>query len=662
MSNDIGLAIKHKKRILSKIRKSYMDTKSHNKDNLIDAILNDNDIKQLNIASDHVYTFLESYIYESTDMPHDAKYYINPDKKKRGKITIVKKLEEIIKTDTKLIVGEAKAETETESVSNVIDTLNEFVENPNKPLNQNNSYKSMYKEETYEIKKTNKKNSEEPSKKTEKIYMTELEELEALEKEFNDTITEINNNTYDKHKPVITGDAEMDALESEFCDMLNGGEEGDEGGGDGEGDGEDSIPNFPLENYPVIKRTDPKFGPYGTQWINDVQVDDIDDDKSTNRWKQVQHLMAIEYPEQRSAGWFKQRDGAITASDLGTALDQNHYEEQYKFIIKKVMGSTFKGNKNTYHGKKYEKIATMVYEYRMNVHTEEFGMVVHSTYSFLGASPDGIIGRYKQNEKNLTNLVGRMLEIKCPVSRQIKTEGEVKGNICPTEYWIQVQFQMECCNLDACDFWQCSIYEYKNKDEFLKDTDVNEPFRSKFNQLEKGCTIQLLPKEKRQESYDDYFNTIFEYSTHIYPPKVQMSPYECDKWIEEQLKLVETDKQYENVYVDKVLYWRINLPHCVTIERDKQWFKDNLPTMEKIWKYVEFFRLHKEDIMPVLLDYIDSLTIKRNKIIMSAIEMLYTCDPVKLQYVKDETAKNIKIQEEKALKYASSGGYIYFRD
>ena len=68
--------------------------------------------------------------------------------------------------------------------------------------------------------------------------------------------------------------------------------------------------------------------------------------------------------------------------------------------------------------------------------------------------------------------------------------------------------------------------------------------------------------------------------------------------------------------------------------------------------------------MPILLDYIASLSIKRNKAIMTIIEMLYSncTDPLKLQYIKDETLKNKKKQEEKQLKYASSGGYIYYKD
>ena len=63
-------------------------------------------------------------------------------------------------------------------------------------------------------------------------------------------------------------------------------------------------------------------------------------------------------------------------------------------------------------------------------------------------------------ENNFSDMVGRMLEIKCPLTRKIKTSGEVDGEICPHYYYCQVQQQLECCDLEYCDFWQCSLQEF----------------------------------------------------------------------------------------------------------------------------------------------------------------------------------------------------------
>ena len=106
-----------------------------------------------------------------------------------------------------------------------------------------------------------------------------------------------------------------------------------------------------------------------------------------------------------------------------TVLNENKYEMQYSFIEKKVDEPQFQNNPACYHGKMLEEPATMIYEYRKNVIVEEFGLMMHPNYKFVGASPDGIVSPFKLDGKSLTKLVGRMLEIKCPVTRKIKTTG-----------------------------------------------------------------------------------------------------------------------------------------------------------------------------------------------------------------------------------------------
>lgn len=138
----------------------------------------------------------------------------------------------------------------------------------------------------------------------------------------------------------------------------------------------------------------------------------------------------------------------ITASDGGTIVGLNPYEHEFGFIAKKVHGKPFETSVDCYHGKKYEQVATMAYEYRMNVRVKEFGLCQHPKYTFIGASPDGIVSEYKLKTKDgrtwdeiekevelikkeenkikymdrygsKTKYVGRMLEIKCPMRRKI---------------------------------------------------------------------------------------------------------------------------------------------------------------------------------------------------------------------------------------------------
>lgn len=367
------------------------------------------------------------------------------------------------------------------------------------------------------------------------------------------------------------------------------------------------LQNIKYKIKPV-KKTHPLFGPFSETWIHDVQVDDdVSSPELQRRIKIFRYLENIDYPAQRSPEWYAARDQKITASDIGLCLGDDHYNEPYYAIIKK-MRETFANNPNTYHGKKMEEIATLIYEYRMNVNCEEFGLCNHPKYSFLGASPDGIVSEYKNDKIHKTNIVGRMLEIKCPPRRQIKTTGKVNGDICPSYYWDQVQIQLETCDLDECDFWQCNIIEYKNEKEFIDDTMSSEPFRSKKTGFEKGVLVQLLPKDKVFDKispdFDEekYNEAVYASATFIHPTKIEMTPDDCKEWIKTTIENVPI--AHPECRVDKVVYWFLNNSHNVMIPRDKEWFKKSIPKLQKMWDRVLFLRSNPI-IKQLFLDFHD---------------------------------------------------------
>ena len=55
-----------------------------------------------------------------------------------------------------------------------------------------------------------------------------------------------------------------------------------------------------------------------------------------------------------------------------------------------------------------------------------------------------------------------MLEIKNVVSREI-------SGIPKFEYWVQMQIQMEVCDLNECDFLETKFVEYENYEDYLND-------------------------------------------------------------------------------------------------------------------------------------------------------------------------------------------------
>jgi len=373
------------------------------------------------------------------------------------------------------------------------------------------------------------------------------------------------------------------------------------------------------------------FGPFGSQWLHDIQVDDdVTKPEIVRRRLQFEKLNSIKYPAQRSPEWYTQRDGKITASDAGVVIGENKYEYPYKMIVKKIR-ETFQNNEATYHGKKYEDIAKLIYEYRMNVLVHEFGMVEHPTIGCLGASPDGIVTPYKNDNIHLTELVGRMLEIKVPLSRQILKTGEVKGEICPIYYWDQVQLQLECCDLDECDFWQCTLLEYSSYESFFNDTCKSEPFRSKTTSFEKGVLIQLLPTDKIvKKTSPDYLKVVHEYAKFIHPPKIEMTPEDCQKWINEELSQLE--KTNPNYSLDRVVYWYLGVAHCELIKREKEWFESVKHKYTEMWNNITFVRSDQK-YKTFILDIVDNITLNdkfkdkyieenKNKFIFKIIDSL----------------------------------------
>ena len=90
-------------------------------------------------------------------------------------------------------------------------------------------------------------------------------------------------------------------------------------------------------------------------------------------------------------------------------------------------------------GWRYESVARELYETVVS-HARVYdglGRIKHQTLSRLGASPDGLIMGGPR--------MGRLLEIKCPISRIIN--GKV-----PLHYYCQMQLQAEVCDVDAVDY------------------------------------------------------------------------------------------------------------------------------------------------------------------------------------------------------------------
>jgi putative phage-type endonuclease len=284
-----------------------------------------------------------------------------------------------------------------------------------------------------------------------------------------------------------------------------------------------------------------------------------------------------DFPEQRTEKWYAARKDMLTASEISSCLGCNIYMSGYELLLKKLEKHTNPNSKETHAnpnskethanpnskethanpnskethanpnskethvnpnskethatpnfkaihphdavvselpketavdwGVKFEMVATQFYEYLKKEKVYSVGLVTHTKYKWLGASPDGLM------------MSGRLLEIKCPFRRIISDE-------IPIYYWIQVQIQLEVCNLDECDYLECEFHQYKSESEYQNDKNVDP--HSKGIHIHDGATIYWkmltcsLKKIKRDtlwfkdniDNIEQFHNKVVHYKIH----------------------------------------------------------------------------------------------------------------------------------------------------
>jgi putative phage-type endonuclease len=281
--------------------------------------------------------------------------------------------------------------------------------------------------------------------------------------------------------------------------------------------------------------------------------------------RRIQYLRDIPQPVQRTPEWYLFRSNLITASnawkafETECAINQLIYEKCQPLQIPNAnredikIVNTVNTNTPMHHGQKYEPLSVMLYESMYNTKIEDFGCIQHSTYKFLGASPDGI------NVCKSSKLYGRMLEIKNPVSRTIT--GTPKK-----EYWVQMQLQMEVCDLNECDFLETKFVEYENRMSYKNDTSYdNELIKCK------GIIIQFYTREG--------------IPFYAYKPLHLKSENEISQWEDETVTFYESEPhQYS---FTKYIYWKLEQLSCILVLRDREWFQNNIGKLEKVWKTIE---------------------------------------------------------------------------
>ena len=329
-----------------------------------------------------------------------------------------------------------------------------------------------------------------------------------------------------------------------------------------------------------------------------IIVNQLTPQKIKKLQKHIEYLQSIPQPEQRTKEWYEFRHTLITASAAYKAFESEATKNQLiwekcqplmitespsldkhitldmsdsnncnsKTILFTPNVSSFapsfvpsfvQVNVNTpmHWGQKYEPVSVMIYEDMYNTKVGEFGCIPHAKYKFLGASPDGI------NIDPTNERFGRMLEIKNIVNREI-------DGIPKTEYWIQMQLQMEVCGLDECDFLETKFTEYESGEEYWAHTCNNDNVNND-NDVKQENRIGIIM----------YFTNPHKYE--YCPLDIATNKELFGKWEEEKM-----EENKDKLWI-KNCYWRADIVSCVLVERNRRWFEDNIAELEYVWRIVE---------------------------------------------------------------------------
>jgi hypothetical protein len=175
----------------------------------------------------------------------------------------------------------------------------------------------------------------------------------------------------------------------------------------------------------------------------------------------LDELLGRKQLEQRTTAWYQQMATVISASELGKLYGSPR--ERAKLVFTKTVPPPERNQSlailSDYMspfdwGIKFEPVVKQIYEDKYGATIKELGRLSHPTNPRCTASPDGLIYHCPLHQRT-----GRLIEIKCPVSREIK-----ENTPPPKDYYSQMQMQLHVTGLTMCDYVEVVFTsKYRNK-------------------------------------------------------------------------------------------------------------------------------------------------------------------------------------------------------
>lgn len=256
--------------------------------------------------------------------------------------------------------------------------------------------------------------------------------------------------------------------------------------------------------------------------------------------------------EQRTPEWYAQMTTILSASEFGTLFASPR--TRAKMVVSKTEPYVARNNPLAVRsdsmsafdwGIRFEPVVKQIYEHKYGVEIRELGRLHHPIDSRCTASPDGLI--YSCNNPEFNNKKGRLIEIKCPVTR------EIDGSI-PKDYYTQMQMQLQVTGLKKCDYVEAQFASQYN-----------------FNPIKEGPGLYngLIALVQYKEPQGENGEQEYYY---MYGP---VNDYDWKPEVKEGEQIVE------------MIPWRLIQWAEQVVQRNDDWWENVQPAINNFWDDVE---------------------------------------------------------------------------
>ena len=264
---------------------------------------------------------------------------------------------------------------------------------------------------------------------------------------------------------------------------------------------------------------------------------------------------------QRTEEWFKHFGKVVTASEF-SALFTNT-KRRRDLVLSKVNPST---DSSTFQhacptssmtalgwGIRFEPVVKQLIEYRDKCKLFEPGRLYHRTNTHLAASPDGLIAEATNPEQ-----LGRLVEIKCPYSRTI-------GGEIPSDYWVQMQIQMEVADIDECEYIE----------------------------------VELVSEKSNQTGPIDLSGTTYQGIVYLLKKQVQEGEAFDYKYIYGDIDSKERPEIPQGYECIETIPWGLKRWHRKIVSRDRTWYESTKSWQDSFWNDVEAVKQGQDIQQPI---------------------------------------------------------------